>query len=73
MTIIDVSEWQGVIDWNKAKPHIDGVILRCGCGTGYDDERWSLRRGLLERTGSVLERQRHILHESQKTKFEFLL
>ena len=51
MTIIDVSEWQGVINWNKAKPHIDGVILRCGCGTSYDDKQWlrNVREG--ERLG----------------------
>ena len=30
--IIDVSEHQGVIDWEKVKPHIDGAILRCGYG-----------------------------------------
>lgn len=31
--LIDVSEWQGVIDWEKVKPHIDGAILRCGYGS----------------------------------------
>ena len=30
--IIDVSEWNGIIDWEKVKPHIDGAILRCGYG-----------------------------------------
>lgn len=33
--IIDVSEHQGIIDWEKAKPHIDGAILRCGYGGDY--------------------------------------
>ena len=28
MKYIDVSEWQGVVDWEKFKPHVDGVILR---------------------------------------------
>lgn len=51
MTIIDVSEWQGVIDWNKAKPHIDGVILRCGCGTSYDDKQWARNVRECERLG----------------------
>lgn len=38
--IIDVSTFQGEIDWEKAKPHIDGAILRCGYGmdqTNQDD------------------------------------
>ena len=30
--IIDVSEHQGKIDWEKAKKHIDGVIIRTGYG-----------------------------------------
>lgn len=51
MTIIDVSEWQGVIDWNKAKPHIDGAILRCGCGTSYDDKQWERNVKECERLG----------------------
>lgn len=51
MTIIDVSEWQGVINWVKAKPHIDGAILRCGCGTGYDDKQWARNVRECERLG----------------------
>ncbi len=31
-TVIDVSTWQGKIDWEKVKPHIAGAILRCGFG-----------------------------------------
>lgn len=41
--IIDVSVWQGVIDWEKVKPQIDGAILRCGYGsdlTKQDDEQF---------------------------------
>lgn len=30
--LIDVSYAQGVIDWEKVKPHIDGAIIRCGYG-----------------------------------------
>lgn len=30
--LIDVSDHQGKIDWEKVKPHIDGAILRCGYG-----------------------------------------
>ena len=51
MTIIDVSEWQGVINWNKARPQIDGVILRCGCGTSYDDKQWLRNVRECERLG----------------------
>ena len=32
MRIIDVSTFQGKIDWDTAKKHIDGVIIRCGYG-----------------------------------------
>lgn len=41
--IIDVSTHQGVIDWEKVKPNIDGAILRCGYGMdmeSQDDEQW---------------------------------
>ena len=33
MKIVDVSQWQGVIDWETAKPHIAGAILRAGYGS----------------------------------------
>ena len=29
---IDVSEWQGRIDWEKVKPHIDFAVIRLGYG-----------------------------------------
>lgn len=37
---IDVSQYQGTIDWEKVKDHIDFVIIRCGYGqniAGQDD------------------------------------
>lgn len=37
-TIIDVSEWQGKIDWEKVKPHIEGAILRCGYGSNLEKQ-----------------------------------
>lgn len=40
---IDVSEWQGKIDWEKAKNHIKFAIIRCGYGMNYtsqDDEEF---------------------------------
>lgn len=32
---IDVSSWQGKIDWTKVKPHIDFAIIRCGFGNDH--------------------------------------
>lgn len=34
--IIDVSEHQGNINWEKVKPGVAGAILRCGFGSDYD-------------------------------------
>ena len=36
--LIDVSEHNGVIDWEKVKPHIAGAILRCGYGSDYEHQ-----------------------------------
>ena len=38
MRVIDVSEFQGNIDWEKVKPQIDGAILRCGYGSDYPSQ-----------------------------------
>lgn len=35
---IDISEWQGVIDWEQVKPHIDFAIIRLGSGQRSVDE-----------------------------------
>lgn len=35
--IIDISEWQGVIDWELVKPQIGGAIIRVAYGTGKVD------------------------------------
>ena len=37
-TLIDVSEHQGVIDWERVKPQIAGAILRCGYGSDYEHQ-----------------------------------
>lgn len=37
-TLIDVSEFQGRIDWEKVMHHIDGAILRCGCGIDCEEQ-----------------------------------
>ena len=36
--LIDVSTHQGIIDWEKVKPHIDGAILRCGYGMDIENQ-----------------------------------
>lgn len=36
--IIDVSEHNGLIDWEVTKEHIDGAIIRCGYGSNYDNQ-----------------------------------
>ena len=36
--LIDVSEHQGMIDWERVKPQIDGAILRCGYGGDYPEQ-----------------------------------
>lgn len=43
LKVIDVSQHQGVIDWNAVKGNIDGAILRCGYGdniSSQDDIQW---------------------------------
>lgn len=52
--LIDVSEHQGVIDWEQVKDHIDGVILRCGYGMDIaiqDDKQWARNVAECERLG----------------------
>ena len=43
LKIIDVSEHNGRINWEQAKNHIDGAIIRCGYGmdqADQDDKYW---------------------------------
>lgn len=52
--VIDVSEHQGVINWDAAKPNIAGAILRCGYGDNYstqDDAQWARNISECERLG----------------------
>lgn len=52
--LIDVSEHQGVIDWERAKKYIDGAILRCGYGMdiiSQDDKQWGRNVTECERLG----------------------
>lgn len=52
--VIDVSEHQGKIDWEKVKGNIDGAILRCGYGMDQkdqDDKQWKRNLSECERLG----------------------
>ena len=44
--IIDVSEHNGLIDWELAKEHIGGAIIRCGYGSNYEyqDDKYFIRK-----------------------------
>lgn len=52
---IDVSQWQGVIDWEQVKASgIDFAIIRCGYGKNYseqDDLYWQRNVSECERLG----------------------
>jgi GH25 family lysozyme M1 (1,4-beta-N-acetylmuramidase) len=46
--LIDVSKWNGNINWTKAKAGgVDGVIIRCAVGTGTDTKFYSNIDGAL--------------------------
>lgn len=52
--LIDVSEHQGIINWEQTKGHIDGAILRCGYGmdiASQDDKQWARNVAECERLG----------------------
>lgn len=52
--VIDVSEHQGKIDWDKVKKHIDGAIIRTGYGDddqSQDDKYWKRNVSEAERLG----------------------
>ena len=51
MKYIDVSEWQGVIDWETVKDHIDGAILRAGYGQNHFDQQFARNAAECNRLG----------------------
>ena len=54
LRVIDVSQWQGTINWEAVKPNIDGAIIRCGYAedlTKYDDPQWLRNSTECERLG----------------------
>lgn len=50
-TVIDVSEWQGIIDWEKVKPQISAAIIRVAYSTVKTDDRVSRNISECERLG----------------------
>ena len=47
--IIDVSQWNGTIDWDALRPHINGAIIRCGFGMDqYNQDDWQYARNIAE-------------------------
>lgn len=51
---IDVSQYQGVIDWDTTAQYIDFAIIRCGRGsdlTAQDDTKWAVNAAACERLG----------------------
>jgi len=51
---VDVSQWQGTIDWERAKKGIDFAIIRCGYGANIasqDDHQWLRNVTECERLG----------------------
>ena len=52
--VIDISQWQGIIDWDTVTNHIDGCIIRCGWGSdivGQDDTQFERNISECERLG----------------------
>lgn len=50
-TVIDVSTFQGTIDWEKAKSEIDGAIIRATYGTTGIDAQFKRNTAECERLG----------------------
>lgn len=47
--IIDVSQWNGVIDWDALRPYINGAIIRMGFGMDqYNQDDWQYARNMAE-------------------------
>ena len=51
MKYIDVSQWQGVIDWETVKGNIDGAILRAGYGQNNIDPQFDRNAAECNRLG----------------------
>ena len=67
---IDVSQYQGQIDWELVQKHIDFAILRCGYGQdipGQDDPTFKRNADECTRLGIPLE-STYILMQQMKEK-----
>lgn len=51
MKYIDISEWQGDIDFEKVKPNVAGVIIRAGYGNGHIDKKFERNASECNRLG----------------------
>lgn len=55
MKIIDVSHWQGAIDWAKVrKSGVDVAIIKCTEGTGYFDPTFIFNKSEARKNGILL-------------------
>lgn len=47
--IIDVSQWNGTVDWDALRPYITGAIIRMGFGMDqYNQDDWQWARNVAE-------------------------
>ena len=51
MKYIDVSEHNGIIEWEKVKANVDGVIIRAGYGINHIDKRFTYNISECNRLG----------------------
>lgn len=71
--IIDVSQWQGRIDWDALKPYINGAIIRCGFGmdqVNQDDWQWARNVSECERLGIPYDAYFYSYSNGSSTKSE---
>lgn len=71
--IIDVSQWQGRIDWDTLKPYINGAIIRCGFGMdkfNQDDWQWARNVAEGERLGIPYDTYFYSYSNGSSTKSE---
>lgn len=51
--VIDISSWQGDIDWDAVKNsgEVDAVIIRCGYGSAHEDKKFARNIEAVKRLG----------------------
>lgn len=73
---IDVSQWQGVIDWETVSTQIDFAIIRCAQGSDLQDTRWEANASACTRLGipfGVYVRSYAMSDEDARKEAEFAL